>query len=1243
MLPVEADKKNVSLQNKNKEDSSINYHINSQTINYESNVSNLVANYEYQNIINNILKCKQNSNEKKNFDFKHYIVNIENINSMNKIIESLNKDFNLNAIILKRIIKNTGSYTRMSYIDCSNKQYNNEIASIKERLRHNLGAKLKKQTLQKNENVIEFDFSESQRNLNILSLNINGISGKMEEFNYLLYNQMPEIFCLQETKYLKSKNLYFPNYDTLQVKGELNYRGLVLGVKKSSGLRITTETVDDDILGIKIKCINDEFFFYNIYRPCEGSERRSVTEKLAKILRKHKEKSQKVIMVGDWNTTPEYLKKHLAYKNAYVAIENVPKRGTRLRTNHRSTTRVIDYGVTNMRGIVVSQKRLRNVYISDHCPIIVTIKAEKPEKSKVLKKTIDRKRLALINKDNLKNSDLLKFDFERNFNGELLHKRIESLIKKENLIKITDLNTCQKVCINKESVRLIQSKWEAGKKLKKKEISIDEYIKIKTDFKKNIYKQRRLKYLAFINKGIELLQNNNSRESWMWIKKHYSTSKKSLSLAPVKKPDGQLESTPDKILEVWKNHFEALAKKEDNHIDFIINKNNNNSMITEMSDEQINWNEIRIVVKQLKNNKAASDDLIPCEFYKLTQDEEVPTSRLAKAILELFQKILETGEMPESWKYCTIVPIHKKGDATDPGNYRGIAIINTLQKVFCKILANRFQAISEVFPLIRKEQTGFVRKEECLGQVASLLEICQRRSNQNLNTFLCFLDLKKAYDLVPHKRLLQKLENKGLGKKCLTFIKNMYENTYIKVRIGNSLFNSFKYERGVRQGCPTSPIIFNMYIDDMLDNMPTTSVPGLRSGVSGLHFADDTVLIASSVEKLIEMMKIVEDWLNINCMELNANKCGIMKIISKPFNEEINISYKGESIPLVSEYTYLGIQFNDELCYKRMAEFRVSKGYTKLEELSPVLFNKKIPLAYKRTLIRNVLIPKLTYGCEIFGMAEQRTLKLKQVLDSALNKLLLKRGFCRRRAYNELKIGSIACSAALARARAITKWHNSDKVIGDLLRNPVPINRKFTWSKLTNTWMKRYNVSRNTQNIREKLNNLVLIYNNREARNDKSKIGEEANRFNYDNSKKLIKLGISKEHHNMEIMAVLRMKCGTFKWTRHYVNALKLGEMYRTRCVCCESETVEDITHLILDCPTFEIERNTLLKIEEIKLSTQLYEESDGYKTKMITQILGEDNPASGQRQANFLENLLRFIHKVLPVRAALIDSKLLR
>ena len=181
----------------------------------------------------------------------------------------------------------------------------------------------------------------------------------------------------------------------------------------------------------------------------------------------------------------------------------------------------------------------------------------------------------------------------------------------------------------------------------------------------------------------------------------------------------------------------------------------------------------------MRKGKAAGSDIVPGEVYKLVENEENPTSNLAKILLKLLNDIFNWNKFPEEWRYCCVVPIFKKGDKRDLNNYRGIALINTLLTVITKILAERMQIACIEFNILNKEQMGFIKNEECVAQAACLIECCQRRSAFGQNTILCFLDLKKAYDMVPHDSLFSKLELVGLGTKLISFIKRMYDNTYM--------------------------------------------------------------------------------------------------------------------------------------------------------------------------------------------------------------------------------------------------------------------------------------------------------------------------------------------------------------------------------------------------------------------------------------------------------------------------------
>jgi len=122
----------------------------------------------------------------------------------------------------------------------------------------------------------------------------------------------------------------------------------------------------------------------------------------------------------------------------------------------------------------------------------------------------------------------------------------------------------------------------------------------------------------------------------------------------------------------------------------------------------------------------------------------------------------------------------------------------------------------------------------------SIREICQRRKFQGKFTYLAFLDLKKAYDSVPIFNILTKLYNIGIRGNCLQFLKNLYLTSKARANVNGQLLYEFPIHRDVRQGCPLSPILFNIFINDILNNCDKY----------GVIFPEKDVVVASLLTML---------------------------------------------------------------------------------------------------------------------------------------------------------------------------------------------------------------------------------------------------------------------------------------------------------------------------------------------------------------------------------------------------------
>lgn len=404
------------------------------------------------------------------------------------------------------------------------------------------------------------------------------------------------------------------------------------------------------------------------------------------------------------------------------------------------------------------------------------------------------------------------------------YKEIYKILKNKKIMQYLDKSKLAKLHYPKSLCKLIKDKNTIAREVAKNQTEIQEYVEIKAKIKHELAHYKRKAYLKYIKKGTEYIKTNNYKNAFKWLKRTNNYNNHKITTTTLYKPGTTepAESTKE-TLEIWKKHFASLSKETHKPDTDHAVKND----FSKINDIPITQTEIAMVAKNLRNNKACGIDSIPNELYKIASHNDAYNSKFNIALTNILNETYFGNFFPEEWENSILVPIHKKGDKMDPNNCRGIALISNLLKLLTKILAERIQFTVIQNNILEREQIGFIKKAECLEHVADLLECCQRRKYiSKENTFICFIDLKKAYDLVPHKLLIENISKIGLGKIFTNFVKRMYNNTNMAVRLGNQVSEPFPYKRGVRQGCSLSPILFDLYINELLKNIPRIKVPG---------------------------------------------------------------------------------------------------------------------------------------------------------------------------------------------------------------------------------------------------------------------------------------------------------------------------------------------------------------------------------------------------------------------------------
>ena len=319
--------------------------------------------------------------------------------------------------------------------------------------------------------------------------------------------------------------------------------------------------------------------------------------------------------------------------------------------------------------------------------------------------------------------------------------------------------------------------------------------------------------------------------------------------------------------------------------------------------------EIGRILKGVSNTSAPGPDHLQYAAWK----------RLDPSILTTILNTCRVNrKVPPSWKDSTTILIHKGGDVNSLENWRPIALQNTAYKLYAAVIAKRVESWAMDSGSMSPSQKGFLPFEDCLEHGFTLRTILQDARRRKRVVSATWLDLKDAYSSVPHSTLMRVLHLAGLRGATIDIIRDIYTDSTTRIKTKSAITTPIVCRRGVKQGCPLSPIFFNLVMEAVIravEDVPDSGYTVANSCIKSLAYADDLCILATSrttTQKMLDQAHLASRWAGLS---FNARKCATLTIVRSQGSRQRAVHFEPtlgqEEVPALSWdqcYRYLGCQ-----------------------------------------------------------------------------------------------------------------------------------------------------------------------------------------------------------------------------------------------------------------------------------------------------------------------------------------------
>ncbi|KAK3090353.1 hypothetical protein FSP39_011129 [Pinctada imbricata] len=721
----------------------------------------------------------------------------------------------------------------------------------------------------------------------------------------------------------KDYTMFHRNLDTQQG------RGLILYVHNSlKADEVRMETDCEENLFIKVKVNTHEQLLVGLVYRSPSDNSKEAARRLRTLLKEAADmKYAHHLIIGDFNyplinwesvsacNENSDEEEFINCLNDNYLFQHVTK-PTRWRGSEKPN--LLDLIITKEENLVEDIEYQSPLGKSDHCVIRFNYRCKNMSRGPVKMRRLYRKGNYEEMKKELKEMDWNKYLLGGQENGETDINYMWSLFKSkvldlENkfvpLVKVGGKKGNQ-IPLEKETLSAIKEKNSLNRK----------FIHTKDPKVRTSYNRARNKVSKLVRRARKKYEQNLALEAkkepkriWQFINSK-SKTRQGIGELHVDPSDPNSVKTDDDAekADILANFFSGVFTKEPS------------GELPELEPRNISipWSEVNIeedIIRKLLSNlnsekSPGPDQMHPRLFKELSQE-------LAQPLRIIFEKSIRDRQVPDEWKVAKISAIYKKGPKSIAGNYRPVSLTSIVCKIMEKIVRNHITKYFLENDLFTKRQYGFMSGRSTAIQLLKVLDEWTEAIDNGQGIDCIYMDYKKAFDTVPHQRLLKKLEAYQLGPSIIEWIMHYLQDRKQQVSVNGQNSTWHRVTSGIPQGSVVGPLLFVIFINDLPDIVESTVY----------LFADDTKIfkvIEEGRDKRIlqKDLESLTDWSDKWLLKFHPDKCKYLHIGKHNPASDYQYQLMGKTLEKIEEEKDIGVYVDESLSFDKHICEKVKKA-----------------------------------------------------------------------------------------------------------------------------------------------------------------------------------------------------------------------------------------------------------------------------------------------------------------------------